>query len=376
MRVLHINSNYPATLLHQTMIDHLNAYTENFVFAAVYDKEKAIVQEREYVTLSECFRKWDRLFFHLKQNKILSAVEKNYRIETFDCIHAYTLFTDGDVARRLSKKHKIPYVVAIRNTDVNLFFKRMIHLRSTGVRILEEASAVFFLSPAYKDEVLQNYVPAKIKDAVNEKSYIIPNGIDDFWHKHLFQRDARRIEERLKTEKLLRCIYVGRIDANKNIGLTLRALDELNAGGWKCSLKAVGDIKDKRIYEAACKSTCFAYYPQKEKEKLMDFYRNADIFIMPSHHESFGLVYAEAMSQGLPVVYTRGQGFDGQFEDGAVGFAVSDREYGECITALERIANDYSQKVRNCLESCGRFNWSSIANEYADIYDKIVSESG
>lgn len=40
---------------------------------------------------------------------------------------------------------------------------------------------------------------------------------------------------------------------------------------------------------------------------------------MPSHKETFGLVYAEAMSQGLPIIYTKNQGFDGQFPDGYVG---------------------------------------------------------
>ncbi|HGK7332802.1 TPA: glycosyltransferase [Streptococcus suis] len=50
---------------------------------------------------------------------------------------------------------------------------------------------------------------------------------------------------------------------------------------------------------------------------------------MPSFHESFGLVYAEAMSQGMPVIYTRGQGFDGQFEEGVVGFSV------DCIDEVE-----------------------------------------
>jgi len=43
---------------------------------------------------------------------------------------------------------------------------------------------------------------------------------------------------------------------------------------------------------------------------------------MPSITETFGLVYAEALSQGLPVLYTRGQGFDRQFEEGEVGYAV------------------------------------------------------
>ena len=40
-------------------------------------------------------------------------------------------------------------------------------------------------------------------------------------------------------------------------------------------------------------------------------------FCLPSHAETFGLVYVEAMSQGLPIIY-EGQGFDKQFQDGEV----------------------------------------------------------
>ena len=43
---------------------------------------------------------------------------------------------------------------------------------------------------------------------------------------------------------------------------------------------------------------------------------------MTSLGESFGLTYAEAMSQGVPVIYSKGQGFDGQFKEGVVGYHV------------------------------------------------------
>ena len=47
---------------------------------------------------------------------------------------------------------------------------------------------------------------------------------------------------------------------------------------------------------------------------------------MPSRYETFGLVYGEAMSQGLPIIYSKGQGVDGYFKEGTVGYGVvSDR---------------------------------------------------
>jgi glycosyltransferase involved in cell wall biosynthesis len=58
------------------------------------------------------------------------------------------------------------------------------------------------------------------------------------------------------------------------------------------------------------------------KEKLLNNYRNSDIFIMPSYNETFGLVYIEAMSQGLPIIYTQNEGVDGYFKEGSVGYSV------------------------------------------------------
>ena len=63
-----------------------------------------------------------------------------------DVIHPHTVFSGGYVARLLKKTYGIPYIVAVRNTDVNVFFKYMFHLRRIGVRVMQDASCVVFLS--------------------------------------------------------------------------------------------------------------------------------------------------------------------------------------------------------------------------------------
>ena len=376
MRVLHINVNYLVSALHQTMIEHLNQLgLENKVFVPVYDKSKSVVSCKDYVLVSECFKKWDRLFYYKKQNKIINAVLGNYDVGKFDVIHAYTLFTDGNVAMELKKKYGIPYVVAVRNTDVNYFFKKMFFLRKHGVSILENASAVFFLSPMYKETVFNKYIPEDKRADLLKKSYIIPNGIDDFWHENLFQRDYKTIVERIENNRILKCIYVGAIDKNKNIGLTVSALNQMNANGWKASLTAIGRIADKKVYESLCRNDLFTYIEPKNKEQLIDYFREADLFVMPSHNETFGLVYAEAMSQGLPVIYTRGQGFDGQFEDGVVGFPVSDRSIAEVADAIVKITSNYEKISRLCVGNVSKFLWDDICSRYISLYKSLAIDN-
>ena len=369
MRVLHINSNYIGTTLHQLMIRNLtNLGIVNQVFVPTYDKSKSVIVPDDNVKVAECFKKHDRYWFEYKQNKIIKAMEKAYDISSFDLIHAYTLFTDGNCARYLSKKFNIPYVVAVRNTDVNAFFKYRILLRKLGVEILEDAGSVFFLTPVYREFVLQKYVPVDKWETIKSKTHIIPNGIDDFWHQHKYsERDYAEIEKRLRRREI-RLIYAGTVDKNKNIGLTVDAMKKMKEEGWHVTLDVVGPIRDERAYNEFKDNPDVRYIPKQPKEELINCYRKADMFVMPSHHETFGLVYAEAMSQGLPVIYTRGQGFDGQFEDGVVGYGINSNNLNELVAALKNICFHYSSLSMNCLTNLERFRWALINMEYCKVY--------
>ena len=131
----------------------------------------------------------------------------------------------------------------------------------------------------------------------------------------------------------------------------------------------VGKIKDTTVFDfIKSKENCIYHSPVK-KEALIGFYRKSDIFVMPSHKETFGLVYAEAMTQGLPVIYTKGQGFDGQFEEGLVGYHVNDNDYMSIVEKIEKIVLKYPKISSNCVEWSGCFRWNDICKKYLDIYD-------
>lgn len=106
------------------------------------------------------------------------------------------------------------------------------------------------------------------------------------------------------------------------------------------------------------------------REKILEIMDNCDIFVMPSHRETFGLVYIEAMSRGLPVVYTKGQGIDGFFEEGEIGYPVDPAETNAIVTAIENIIMNYSNISKNCIVNSKAFNWSSVSNEYIKLYNK------
>ena len=254
----------------------------------------------------------------------------------------------------------MPYIVAVRNTDVNTFFKYMVHLRGLGVRILRGAQAVVFLSAAYRDTVLRTYVPAALREEIAAKSVCIPNGIDPFWHRTACPREDYTPP--------LHVLYAGVIDKNKNTDATLAAVELLRARGQEVLFTCVGEARDAAAVQALRGKDYVLLLDKADKAALQGIYRQNHVFCMPSLHETFGLVYAEAMSQGLPVLYTRGQGFDGQFPEGEVGFSVDPSDPADIADKLLQCLKDYPARSARAAENSARFNWETIAGRYEALY--------
>ena len=102
MKDLHINTNYINTALHQVMIRHLDKKgitSTVFVPVCREDIENIVITPDENTIVSECFHHYDRIVYHIKQEKILrSLLNSVEKIEQHDVIHAYTLFTDGNLS--------------------------------------------------------------------------------------------------------------------------------------------------------------------------------------------------------------------------------------------------------------------------------------
>ena len=110
-----------------------------------------------------------------------------------------------------------------------------------------------------------------------------------------------------------------------------------------------------------------SYVPKTE---LLLKYRDADIYIMPSNPETFGLVYVEALSQGLPIIYGSGQGFDGYFDNGFVGYRAQAFNVQDIKEAIKKTISNYSILIRNInnLNLDNLFSWKEIAAKYLNIY--------
>ena len=370
MKVLHINCNYLGTKLHQNMISNLDKLDIiNNVFVPMYtlDNTNFAVIPDDNVIVSKCFNKIDRWCFYLKQMKIIHSLNTMLDVSLYDCIHAYTLFTDGNCAYELSRKYGIPFIVTIRNTDVNIFFKKIFYLRNRGVKILLEAKAIIFLSETYKKTIFSKYIPKEYLDELSNKSFIIPNGIDDFWFDNKYEKKVTEIKDVLKV------VFVGKINKNKNIITIQKALSLLRLKGINSKFTIVGPIEDKTLLKKIIKDSFTKFIDNQPKENLVSILRQNDIFVMTSYTETFGLVYAEALTQGLPLVYSKDQGFDNQFPEGIVGYHAIPNSPESISKAIENIINNYKNISFALPEKAERFKWSKIVLEYKSIYHSIIN---
>ena len=177
MRVLQIANGYFGNRLYKNLFAVQEKLgIDNIIYVPVLKSFPVPGDEPENVIFSPCFSTLDRLLFFRKQRKMLQDLKKR-DLNHFDVIHAHTVFSGGYSAYQLHKKHGTPYIVAVRNTDVNIFFKYMLHLRKTGMEILRNAEKIIFLSPAYQKHVISTYVPNRYREEITKKSMVLPNGI-------------------------------------------------------------------------------------------------------------------------------------------------------------------------------------------------------
>jgi len=317
----------------------------------------------KHVSVNKVFKKNDRFIFQLKHRKILKDFFNNYKLNPDIILHAHSLFSNGYIAYKSFLKFGTPYIVAVRATDLNVFFKKLVHLRRLGVNILLNASRIVFISYPYKDECINKYIPIKYRELIERKSMVIPNGINNFWFDNL-----RNNTNKLLDSSLLKLTFVGDGSNRKNLEMVLKVCNYLEITGTKIKLSVVGNIEDKSI-ENKYKFVQLKGY--LGKESLIKIYENSDIFILLSKRETFGLVYPEAMTQGLPVIYTKDQGFDRHFENGTVGYAVEINDETKIADKIIKIADNYNYFSKNALKLVGKFKWEKIAERYKLIYEEI-----
>lgn len=371
MHVLHIANDYAGSKVYSQLVAALDACGLQQTVFTVVRSASAVGRNRieflnrgSVIHYADNFRWYHRLLFREKMRSNYAALCSRVDVQAVDFVHAHTLFSDGILALKLKKQFGIPYVVTVRNTDLNLYMRYMPHTWMAGRQILQEADKIIFISKAHMRRA-PKWVAAP-KDVLERKAVNIPNGIDDYWLEHL--GSSRHIAP---IGSPWRLIYVGNFTPSKNVPRLMRAVLMLNKKGRAVFLDIVGahGRDTGKIMGIAQKNPgAFTFHGEmRDRDGLCTLFRQMHIFTLPSLDETFGLVYIEALTQGLPILYSRGEGVDGFF-DVHYGRACNPRSCRSIVSAIEQIMDDYHNVSIDGGYLSAQFDWRKIAEQYLSVY--------
>lgn len=378
MKLLYLTEDYLHSKVHNNLLMHMLEQDANLIIYVF-----APTRERTGVSLESSFRHHERLIeitapidiplnlyrfdFWAKIRCKVRLIEKQIPMQEIDAIHAATLFTEGSTARALQKKYGTPYFVSMRGTDSDFYAQKMFHLWPKSYDVIKHANALAYVTPTIKRKMMERWQYKGVR-AKLESGSIINNGIDPIWIENLHAEPMPLNEE-------INVLYIGRFDSNKNVMRLIVSVRHLREK-YAIRLTLVGGDGEEQQQveqEVAAHGDYISYLGKiYDKQELMKVVRSCDIFAMVSHGETFGLVYAECMTQGLPLLYTLGTGFDNMYPQGHIGYGVDSHSVESIADGLSDIINNYSVLRSNVSQAdFGRYSWSSIAKVYIKIYNAI-----
>ncbi len=296
--------------------------------------------------------------------EIIQIYEAYLADKQIDIIHAHCCAWAGYAAMNLSKKTGIPYVITEHSSLYRLHSDWIKEKYKKDIkRAFAGAKAVICVSGALQ-KMIKSYC---------EESQILGNVIDC----SLFSP----IPELQKKENVtfLTVFYMKHYQQflNKGIDLLLESFSEVIKEFPHARLLIGGDgagkqqlvewIRDKNLSE---KVTMLGALSRQEVAQQM---QQCDVFVLPSRYETFGVVYAEAMACGKPVIATRTGGPD-SFVTEETGIMIDVENQAQLSQAMLFMVENHkkydSQKIRTHIENL--FSMEAVARQLDEIYREIV----
>ncbi|MEH2301321.1 MAG: glycosyltransferase family 1 protein [Nostoc sp.] len=246
-------------------------------------------------------------------------------------------------------------------------------------QVLETAERIVATSPQEKQHM---------RSLVSTKGNIdiIPCGTDIQRFGSIAREAAR---DKLGIEKETKVVlYVGRFDSRKGIETLVRAVNksglrdsnnlQVIIGGGSTPGNSDGIERDRieQIVNELGMSDFTTFTGRLGQDILPTYYAAADVCVVPSHYEPFGLVAIEAMASGTPVVASNVGGLQFTVVDEETGLLALPQDVDAFASAIDRIL--LNPEWRDELGKAGRkrvetqFSWDGVANQLSELYTQLL----
>jgi len=225
---------------------------------------------------------------------------------------------------------------------------------------------------------------------VNErKVQVVPPGVDLSHFYPIPDDEAKEYIGIPPCDKVL--LFVGRIEPLKGIDTLIEAIAIMKNRGAVVCLTIIGgdpDLSPEALssemsrLQALCDqyglTDLVAFLGRRGQDTLPYYYSAADVVVMPSHYESFGMVALEAMACGTPVVASQVGGLAFLIKDGKTGYTVPADDPKALADQLEKIITNPDLRARMAVQAAEfaqGYGWGKIAARVVDLYCDVISQT-
>jgi len=302
----------------------------------------------------------------LAYRRWLPAAEKSFhellaRWGKPDLIHAHVVLPGGLAAARLGRRHQIPVVLTEHSSPFSMHLKTAT-LRRWVRETLPRMARVIVVSPALAQQIhaFENNLTTRVIGNLIQTDFFFP----------------------VKTEKpnltKTQFLTIGLLTQQKGIPFLLQAAHQLIARGITTfELTIGGDGPDRPQLERLARSLGLAEYCRfiglLTRAEVRQHMQQCDVFVLPSLHETFGLVLAEAMSCGKPAIATRcgGPEFVVTPETGVLVEAANPEALANAMVGfIEERSRFDAQSVRQSVVE--RFGETVFLKNISTLYEEVV----
>ena len=310
--------------------------------------------------------------------------------ESYDAIHSH-YWISGKVAMAASRELGIPLVHTMhtmaRVKNLNLAEgetpEPMIRVQGE-TQVVAAAQALVANTDAEAASLVSLY------DACPDIVHVVAPGVDLYTFTPGQGRSAARTVVNLPQDSLV-VTFVGRIQPHKGPEVLIRATSELVkhspllrnklivnviGGASGANTEEVDRLKELATWLAIDDVVRFA--PPVARGDLAQWYRAADLVVVPSYSESFGLVALEAQACGTPVVATAVGGLRTAVADGISGVLVDGHDPKAWSSVITRLLQEPQRRVllsMGAIEHASHFGWDATARGTLDIYDQVITQT-
>lgn len=306
----------------------------------------------------------------------------------YDVIHSH-YWLSGLAARELRRAWNAPIVH---------MFHTLGHMKNSVAsspmeweaeqRIEGEAEVMSFADRLVAATPLERAQMVWLYGADATKIAVVPCGVDLELFQPIPQEEAKRVLG-LPFERCV-ILFVGRIEPLKGIDTLLRAI-ALIAPDMPCwrdelSVVIIGGAPGAGVEQVNAElarlerlrvelgiEDLVTFQGAKDQDTLAYYYSAAEVVVMPSHYESFGMVALEAMACGTPVVASKVGGLAFSVQHAQTGFLVPDGDAEALADRIRLLLKDKDlrqQMGKNAARWARRYGWPDIADQIVDLYEQ------